>query len=209
MYDITIDVDGVLLDIHTQLKHIFSGLNIYYDENDVYTYNFNAGLPDIPQFTKLPPRNMIYDMFKNPALYRKAPADWDSILLIRRLAERGYRFLIYTISSNLEVFMVKQALFTQWFALTPNIDFESIVDTGGVVIKGGKRTHTVIEDSHINLREYSSDTLKFLVDKPYNKSAYNLEYDDVFSDKNFHRCGSTYSAIMGAIKYVDSVKTIF
>lgn len=205
MYDITIDVDGVLLDVHAQMMQIFNYLNMQYDEKDIYTYDFNASLPDIAKFNKLPPRNMIYEMFENPALYRKAPVDWDSILLIRGFAERGYKFLIYTVSSNIDVFMVKQALFSQWFAFTPNVEFESIIGTENNV-KCGKNTKAVIEDCHINLREYSAETFKFLVDKPYNKATYNLEYHDVFNDINFHRCESTYSAIMDAVKHVEPNK---
>ncbi len=202
MYDIIVDVDGVLLDVHAQLKKMFAEKNIYYDVNDVYTYDFNKKLPDIDKFRCLPPREMIYKFFQNPVLYKSAPVDWDSIMFIRKYAEKGVKFLIYTVSYNPDVFMVKQALFSQWFLFTPNVVFKNVSSENEKV---GVDAKIVIEDSHINLRKYDAKVYKFLVNRPYNSLSYNYEYSDVFADHNFRRCPSTISALTDAAKMLEFI----
>lgn len=200
MYDIIVDVDGVLLDVHAQLKKMFAENNIYYDVNDVYTYDFNKNLPDIDKFRCLPPRDLIFKLFQNPALYKYAPVDWDSIMFIRKYAEKGVKFLIYTVSYNQEVHMAKQLLFSQWFLFTPNVIFKNVSSEEN---KFGMDARIVIEDSHINLRKYDSDVYKFLVNRPYNSVDYNYEYADVFNDRNFRRCPSTISALTDAVRMLE------
>lgn len=142
-------------------------------------------------------------MLEDPELYKSSPCDWDSVLSIRQHAERGLTFLIYTLSPNLKVQFAKQTLFSQWFLNTKNITFSSVVPSGDnkCGFKGGVCGRTVVEDCHINLREYDDDVFKYLVDKPYNKENYNPDYFDVFHNPTVLRCDDTYQAIeMAAAK---------
>ena len=194
MYDVIVDIDGVLLDIHTGLKQHFANLGLNYDVNDVYTYDFNKDLPDDEKYNKLPKRDAIYEAFFDPKLYQNSPVDWDSISLIRRYSRQGLKYLIYTLSSDMSVSLTKQTMFLQWFHHFPNVEFASEIDKK-MSFKKGRHTRTVIEDSHINLRNYSPYVHKFLVNKPYNTEAYNMDYSDVFKDPYFTRCSTTLQAV--------------
>ena len=198
-----VDVDGVLLDIYTQMTHMFADMNIRFDINDAYTYDFNKNLPKMPKFNKLPPRKLIYELFENPELFKNSSADLKSVELLRKSAEQGVNILIYTVSINNGIYAEKQNLFEKWFKSEPNISFKSVTNESDKI---GLATKTVIEDSHINLQKYDENTAKYLVNKPYNQLVYNNEYMDVFSDKNFYRCRDTFSAITEAITYINLTK---
>lgn len=205
MYDVVIDVDGVLLDIHARLKQVFAKDGIDYDEKNILTYSFNTDLPDFDEYRRLPPTEEIFRHLRDPDVFIHAPVDWDSIMLIRQYAEQGMKFLIYTLSSNISVHLAKQALFTQWFGYTPNVEFRDLMMAAGQH-KMGVATFTVVEDCHINLREYGSETYKFLVNKPYNQVAYNHGYFDVFNDDRFERCFNTFTAIKNAVAHAQYIK---
>lgn len=205
MYDITVDVDGVLLDIHTRMSQMFADKDYVFDINNVYTYDFNQSLSDISDCPELPPLPMIYEMLNDPWLYSTAPVDWDSIELIRRLSEKGYKFHIYTVSGNTDVYLAKQVMLSHWFSFSPNVAIESIIDSESYS-KKSCNTIAVIEDSHINLREYGADVHKFLINKPYNGERYNWAFADVFEDKKLKRCDRTYDAILDAVDCIDKVR---
>lgn len=207
MYDVIIDVDGVLIDLHESLKHRFASLGYNYDVNNVYTYDFNRYLPDEYMFRQLPPRSMIFELFEDADIYKEAPVDWDSIMLIRHYAEQGFRFLVYTLSANMDVHLAKQAMFLHWFPFTPNVRFLSLVDNGDY--KPVLSTKIVIEDCHINLMDYGPFVHKLLVDAPYNRAEYNASYHRLFEDPFFLRCKNTSSAINLAVSRITSGKYRF
>lgn len=208
MYDVIVDVDGVLLDVHTGLKHLFSQTPYEYDVNNVYSYDFNRSLPNKPEYRRLPPRSLIYKMFGNPTLFKISPYDWESITCIRNYAACGVKFLIYTLSYNMSVRLVKQALFTRWFCNDKNISFLDITptDTEDFGFKKGAYGRTVVEDCHINLRNYDEYTYKYLVNRPYNREQYNPDYSDVFNDPTVIRCENTHQALEFAVSKAMSMK---
>lgn len=208
MYDVIVDIDGVLLDIHSGMTALFLKMGYKYDVNNVFTYDFNKSLPNSAKYRQLPPRKMIYDMFKDPALYKNSPSDWESIMFIRHFAKKGVSFLIYTISPNLNVQMAKQALFSQWFCGLDNIIFSGVIpnEETEMGFKAGVCGRTVVEDCHINLRNYDENVFKYLVDRPYNKKMYNPDYMDVFQDPTVTRCRNTHQAIEFAVAKASSLK---
>ena len=50
---------------------------------------------------------------------------------------------------------------------------------------------------------FRSETLKFLVDMPYNQEQYNSKYESLFKDKSFKRV----SNVLEAIELIDTMIT--
>ncbi len=201
MYDVVIDVDGVLLDIHTSLSQYLNDQGFQYSVKDVYTYDFNRSLPDTSsptnKFNTLPPLHAINNAFADPMLYKNAPINSEAILYIRRCAEiyPWLTFAIYTLSPNEDVKRAKQILYDKWFCGIPNIKLISTLDSS----KPPLMAKTVIEDCHCNLRKYNNSTYRYLVNTHYNQKKYNPKYNDVFTHPRFMRCKNTLQAVELAI----------
>lgn len=114
MYDIVVNADNILMDIYRSLQIVFKEENLNFDPNNVLTGDYNSDLGLIERHM-LPFKNMILDFIADPRVYRLAPVDWGLIAYIKNCADKGTRFLIYTISPTKSVQMTKHALFTQWF----------------------------------------------------------------------------------------------
>ena len=198
MYDIVIDVDGVILDVHTSLTQYFKERGQHYSVKDVYTYDFNRSLPS--SFEKpdtLPPVSAILNAFTDPTVYKTAPVNWDAIAYIRRCAEiyPWLTFCVYTLSPNDDIRHTKQIMYDRWFCGIRNIKLINTLDNK----KPPLMARTVIEDCHCNLRQYEDNTYRYLVNTHYNQKRYNPEYDDVFNHNRFTRCKNTLQAVELAI----------
>lgn len=201
-YDIVVDIDGVLLDIHQTLGIILRYEGYDFDISKALTYDFNKSLdPSVVNELKNVPMDAIFKTFENPDVYRSAKCDWDAIMLIRKYAEQGKKFLIYSLTTNTEIALVKKVMFSHWFNFTPNVDLKlRYIDKN--TDKPAIDTRAVIEDAHMNLQVYDDDVNRYLIDKPYNQVIYNTKYMNIFNHPRFNRCKTTSDAIEKAIKQI-------
>ena len=182
---IVVDVDGVLLDIHSALETRVKAVYPCFSMRNVKTYDFNKSC-DVPLMAD---RAFIYEQFKDVELFKAAPQDLAAVEYIRSMAGEN-EFYIYTLSYTKDVMDLKLKLFDKWFSHNPNIHFINAFGEKKPLTLD--RISAVVEDCHQNLEQYPSDTDCYLVDKPYNRTKYN----DVL--KRAHRCKDTITALKAA-----------
>lgn len=189
-----VDVDGVLLDIHKTLEDRLhrEGYESFKMKN-VVTYDFNKGFEQ--DTLGGVPRERIFELFEDVTLFQESSCDMQAISLIRKAAQRGHVFKIYTLSMTAEIQRFKEKLFASWFQGVPNIFFRGTLDGSKPAIDG---VSSVIEDSHINLAKYSPETRCLLVDKSYNRLPHNKGYR-ILTAKNLVRCATTTEAVAKAV----------
>lgn len=206
MYDIVVNADNILMDIYRSLQIVFKEENLNFDPNNVLTGDYNSDLGLIERHM-LPFKNMILDFIADPRVYRLAPVDWGLIAYIKNCADKGTRFLIYTISPTKSVQMTKHALFTQWFTGSKNIWFAGEQSsTERIGFARGTYGRVFIDSFLDNFRNCEQTAYKYLIDKSYNQPEYNNDYTDVFNDSRLIRCSSAQQVLEFAVGKVMTLK---
>lgn len=203
---IEVDVDGVLLDIHSALENKLHEMGFTkFSMENVRTYDFNRSLGSsafiLPTLGVT--SDIIFNQLKNVEIFRKAKPDWDAIEFIKHIAANDdIEFIIHTSSLDETVTEEKKKQLSEWFGNCKNISF---VVTGSDKELLRDDIAAVIENCHLNLYKYPQTTQCYLVNKPYNRlsSFYNTEYMDILNASHVHRCENTLQALKKACNTVE------
>ena len=195
--DVVIDMDNVLLDLQKPLVQYFMENGTVHNVDSTYDFNNKSFTKEfITDF--FPSQNMLKQALSEASVYKKATVNWNCISSIRYFADYGLRFLIHTVSSNTDVFLVKQALFTHWFFYTPNVVFKNAI-TGFSDNNLEVTTNTVVSANLDYLTTYSDSVCKFFINKTYNQFSYDNKYYDIINKSDVEFCSTEALAIERAV----------
>lgn len=197
-YDIVIDVDGVLNDLHYAMMCYLQKKGYNFKIHNIRTYNFNKGKPDTEEFDLGVSRDIIFETLSDIEIFKQAPIEWDGIFMIRKMAYNDMKIAIYTLSPNKAISDFKRKMLECLFFGFKNIDIIIRTMTDNEE-KPALVTKSVIEDCLANLTDYDTDTIKCLINKPYNQIEHNPEYESLFNSSNFIRC----QGICESLKYIE------
>lgn len=199
---VLIDVDGVLLDIHSELARRLRALGFNFEMRRVLTYDFNKSLPQelypawltdtsngVGDYCLNAPRNIIFDILGDTKLFEESKFYPKAISSVKELCRKGFDVCIYTQSFTDEIAFVKQ-IRLQMVLNDVNYRFVSVVGNNKPAI--GHSVSYVIEDCPNNLFYYSGAEL-YLLRKPYNSLKYNPDLAQAYC--NFNRVSSAQEAI--------------
>lgn len=199
MRTIVVDVDGVLLDVHTALEEKLKSMGYSFEMTDVLTYDFNRSLDSSIQAPDLGvPRDVIFKCLSDVDIFRSASIDMQAVNLIKEQVKSGrVEFIIYTQSYNSDISAEKCKRLFSLFDGCDAVKIKSFVGEHKPTLDSVD-VSAVIEDSLENIRGYSESALSYLIDKPYNQRIYNECYADVFNRSTFTRCSCPAKAILSA-----------
>lgn len=199
MKRVVVDVDGVLLDIHSALEKQLQAQGYDFSMSRVLTYDFNKSLPQdkVPdwlinsdkgyEFFLNVPRSKIFEELGNVELFKTADFYEDAIQEIKDMVlSHNAQVIISTQSFTEEIANVKKERLLDRLAGYP-IEYKDFIgDSKGII----EEADYVIEDCISNIDMY--DCHKVLVSKPYNQPEFNTS-KNVFKD--IHIEPSSYAAI--------------
>lgn len=196
-YDIVVDVDGVLNDLHSALTLYLLEKGYKYQPQNVRTYDFNKNKPDSKEFDMGVPRSVLIESLSAVRIFQTAPLCWDAIFALKKCAYNGAKIVVYTLSPTDEISTFKHEFLKCLFFGYNNIDIH--VETASDNEKPALfETRFVIDDCLENLTKYDRSVEKYLIDKPYNDQLYNTDYNQLFNDPHLYR----YKSAADAITYI-------
>lgn len=201
MVTIAVDVDGVLLDVHSALEEYLH--NKGYSEFSMerwLTYDMNKSL-DIETHgadkAELgAPHSEIIKAFNDLELFKQSKVDESAVGFIREQAQTGrVKYIIYTLSYTDEIRQWKKdVFFEKYFGGVENVEFRGIVASDKEACDSA--ITAVIEDSPLALEKYAENIRLYLIDKPYNSREYNPKLKALFDRPQFSRSSSTIRALL-------------
>ena len=196
---IVIDVDGVLLDIHSELECQLRQRGFEFSMNRVLTYDFNKSLPTelAPQWLVdtdtgfdnwcNAPRQEIFSLFADTALFMNAPFCLSAIEQIRRMCYSGlYHIIIHTKSFTEPVADVKEKRLRSLLPFC-NLEIRHTIGSKNDKVAIACADY-VLEDCIANLTPYACRG--YLIDQPYNREIYNAPLPE-----NIIRVSNAYIAL--------------
>lgn len=198
MYKLEVDVDGVLLNIDTELeKELHADGYTKFSMENVKTYDFNKSLGNevfsLPSLGVLPSTIVTY--YRRPSIFENAVEDREAIELLCKLGKTGrVEIRLVTVCFSDEIADIKRKRFSKYFEGIPNISLEAVV---GFMTKkeSAFQPDGVVEDSYENLLRFDNDVHLYLVNRGYNTLYYNPQIRLLTCRPYFERCKDTAYAI--------------
>lgn len=194
MFKVVIDVDGVLLDVHTELEKRLRNLGYDFGMDRVLTYDFNKSLSQdrVPlwlmetdngyDFYLNVPRSVIFEELANVELFKKADFFEDAIEKVKELSKLpNVQVVIATQSFTEDIAIIKRERLIEKLKGV-SIEYIDFIGSNKGIVEGADY---VIEDCIDNLDMYSCS--KVLVSKPYNQRENNTsvnKFEDIHTEQS-------------------------
>ena len=177
MYKVLVDIDGVIMDLHTELENRVRDSYSDFSMKDVVTYNFNKD--NGKDFGSM--RGYILKLLNVPDIYLKSKPFKDGVSALKKLMDReGIEVTISSLAgeynkNTLEIAGIKAKQMCELF--------EGCKFSLDIVVGDSKQVYDadfVIDDCAEYLQEYSKKegVVKYLTNKSYNTERYYPQSKD-------------------------------
>lgn len=211
MPKIICDIDGVILDLHTEIEQEIRKKYPEYRQDILLTYDLNKTLPsnlseDDKEHYKISDelRQDIISCFSNKKIFERCEIDIEVVKEIKHLLDNDFSIIFHSMSYSVDIAKVKydklsKALEGYAFEYLPIIKDSGI--TKGICQLKGKYK---IDDNLADLKPYLMENERgcMLVQKSYNNLAYNEEYVKWEKNKQLEIYSNTLNVFLGIAKNI-------